>query len=315
MKSTFIAVIVFLAAFVIASPTAYAAESTFFGPIVPVECQSLCPCGYAAVLEVIRHLMNFAVTFGVIVVTIMLAWGGFLYILSAAKPESRSQANSLISGAVIGLLLVLGSWLIVDFIMRTLYSGPDGTAGKFGPWNSILAEKANFCIVAQDTKPLFGTLPFSQGPSTNPTNPDPNPNPPTTAGGTNCTSIPTSQLVTVDNYRLLASTAERYKAMKEAAAKDGITLVITSGYRSPEDQERAWKENGCSLVNGKAVCQTRTAAVPCSLGGTGSNHTRGTAVDIRLNGGVYDWLTRNASRFGFYNKLPNDLPHWSDTGR
>lgn len=175
MKGTLIAIIVFLGVFLIASPAAYAAESTFFAPIVPTECQS-CPCGYAGVLEIIRHLTNFAVSFGVIVVTIMLAWGGFMYIVSVANPENRRQANSLISGAVIGLLLVLGSWLIIDFIMRAAYSGPDGTEGKFGPWNSILAESADFCIVAKQTKPLFSGLDFS-GPSTNPTDADPNTNP------------------------------------------------------------------------------------------------------------------------------------------
>ena len=45
---------------------------------------------------------------------------------------------------IAGLVLVLGSWLIIDFIMRAAYSGPDGTEGKFGPWNSILAESADF---------------------------------------------------------------------------------------------------------------------------------------------------------------------------
>ncbi|MEK7099744.1 MAG: M15 family metallopeptidase, partial [Patescibacteria group bacterium] len=161
---------------------------------------------------------------------------------------------------------------------------------------------------------LFTGLPIGQNPSTNP-NATGTPSGGGGGGGANCTAIPESQLVTVDSYKLLAETATRYKAMKAAAAKDGVALIITSGYRSPADQEAAWNQNGCRLVNGKAVCSTRTAAVPCSLGGNGSNHTRGTAVDIRLNAGVYDWLARNASRFGFYNKLSNDLPHWSDTGR
>lgn len=155
----------------------YAAESTFFGPIVPAQCHS-CPCGFAGVLEIMRHLMNFAITFGVIVLTVVIAWGGFMYILSVANPENRRQANSLITGAIIGIVLVLSSWLIVDFVMRMLYSGAEGNAGKFGPWNSILAEDADWCIEPQKTSPLFGDLPFTpgQGPVVNPTDPDANPN-------------------------------------------------------------------------------------------------------------------------------------------
>lgn len=155
----------------------YAAESTFFGPIVPQECHS-CPCGFAGVLEIMRHLMNFAVTFGVIVLTVVIAWAGLMYILSATNPESRSKANGLITGAIIGIVLVLSSWLIIDFVMRTLYSGAEGNAGKFGPWNSILAEDADWCIEPQKTNPLFDSLPFTpgKGPVVNPTNPDANPN-------------------------------------------------------------------------------------------------------------------------------------------
>lgn len=156
----------------------YAAESTFFGPIVPEECHS-CPCGFAGILEIMRHLMNFAVTFGVVVLTTVVAYAGLMYIMSAANPENRRQANGLITGAIIGMVLVLSSWLIIDFVMRTLYSGADGTAGKFGPWNSILAENADWCIEPQKTNPLFDNLPFAPGPKVDPTNPAPNPNKPT----------------------------------------------------------------------------------------------------------------------------------------
>lgn len=157
---------------------ALAAESTFFGPIVPTQCQS-CPCGFAGVLEIMRHLMNFAVTLGVVVLTIMIAYAGLTYILSSANPENRSKANQMVTGAVIGIILVLCSWLIVDFVMRALYSGPDGTEGKFGPWNSILAEDADWCIEPVATNPLFNNLPFSpSGPQTTPAEPDTNPNTP-----------------------------------------------------------------------------------------------------------------------------------------
>jgi len=283
--------------------------------IVPEQCQA-CPCGFGGVLEIIRRVMNLAIVAAGIIATFTIIYAGFLFIASAANPESRKKASSMLLGAAIGLVLVLGAWLIIDAFMRFFYSGPNGNEGVWGPWNSIVAEEGEWCVVAKPQNSLFENLKIGQIPQTVETGPPPNPNPisPST-GGANCSALTNSELRTVDSYPLLASTAERYIAMKKAAEKDGITLIITSGYRSPTDQERAWRDNVCNLVNGKAVCQSRTAAVPCSLGGGGSNHTRGTAVDIRLNTGVYDWLVKNASRFGFYNKLPNDLVHWSDTGR
>ncbi|MEK7510892.1 MAG: pilin [Patescibacteria group bacterium] len=241
-----------LTAFTLATPVAFAAESTFFGPIVPTQCET-CPCGFAGVLEIMRHLMNFAVSFGVIVLTIMLAWGGFMYILSAANPESRSQANKVLTGAVIGMVLILSSWLIVDFVMRTLYSGPDGTQGKYGPWNSILAESADWCIVAGDTKPLFTLIPFSEGPSTSPTNPAPNPNQPGgvvgSAGCPSCVSL-TQQGLTCKSSN--SCTIDPGVAPKLAALKNSFsgTWTITEAYPPTVTHSNQCHRNGTCVDAG-----------------------------------------------------------------
>lgn len=133
------------------TPTASAAS--FFGPIVPEACQA-CPCGFGGVLDAMRNVMNLGIAIAVAVATIIIAWGGFLYIMSPANPESRSTANKMLINAAIGLLIVLSAWLIVDFVMKTLYSGPDGEAGKFGPWNTILTG-GDICVQSKATSPLF----------------------------------------------------------------------------------------------------------------------------------------------------------------
>lgn len=295
--------------------TAQAASATFFGPIVPPECN--CPGAapaFGCVLATIQNVINFGISIGIIAATLALAYAGFVWMTGGSNPEARNKGRTMLLNVFIGLVILLTAWLVVDFIMKKLYVGEDGSK-DFGPWNSILAAKeGDQCIVARNPSRIPG---FLGGVATGILGGGSNQLEPVTpsTGGGSCTAIPDSQLTTVDGYRLTINTAERYKAMKAAAAKDGITLVITSGYRSPDDQLKAWNDNGCSLVNNRAVCTKRTAAVPCSLGGNGSNHTRGTAVDIRLNPGVYTWLTQNAAKFGFYNKLSNDLPHWSDTGR
>lgn len=299
---------------------AFAAEAKFFGPLIPDECHcegqvdpnggtlTTAP-GWGCVLQVVQNGINLAISLGVIIATLFFVYAGFVWMTSGGNPGKIEQGRTMILNVIIGLVVLLSAWLIVDFIMKTLYND----SGEFGPWNAILSG-GSACLVARNPTPLTdgaveiitssGEV-FESG-ATSGTG---------TGGGGNCTPIPDSQLVTVDGYRLTPDTASRFTGMKNAAAQNGVNLIITSGYRSPDDQLRAWNNNKCQLVNGKAVCGVRTAAVPCSLGGGGSNHTRGTAVDIRLNPGVYNWLKQNASRFGFFNSLPNDLPHWSDTGR
>lgn len=302
---------------------AYAAEAHFFGPLIPDECNcegQVNPAGgtittapgWGCVLQVVQNGINLAISLGVIIATLFFAYAGFVWMTSGGNPGKIEQGRTMILNVIIGLVVLLSAWLIVDFIMKTLYND----SGEFGPWNAILSG-GSACLVAKIPTPITDgvvEIVTSDGGTTGGTG-GTGSTPVTNTGGGNCTAIPDSQLVTVDGYRLTADTASRFTGMKNAAAQNGVTLTITSGYRSPDDQLRAWNANGCKLVNGSAVCSVRTAAIPCSLGGGGSNHTRGTAVDIRLNPGVYTWLQQNASRFGFFNKLPNDLPHWSDTGR
>lgn len=303
-------------------PSFAASKPTFLGPIVPAEChcdnQTIQGDGasgtvttapdYGCVLQVIQNIINFGITLSILLSTIYLVITGFAFMTSGGSSEARSKAKTRFANVFIGLVVLLCAWLIVDFVMKTVYD-----AGKFGPWNSILAgapDQSDRCIVARQPSAITsGTVGIVTGVT-------PGTSVPSSGGSGSCSAIPDSQLVPIDSggHKLTPDAAQRFAAMKAAAAKDGITLSVSSAYRSPDQQLQAWNNNGCQLVNGKAVCATRTAAIPCSLGGGGSNHTRGTAVDITLNGNVYAWLTKNAAQFGFYNKLPNDLPHWSDTG-
>ncbi len=126
-----------------------------FGPIVPDVCK-ICPCGFGGVLAIIQNVVNFVIAISIIFATIIIAWAGGLYMLSATNPESRSQANKMLINAIVGICVVLSAWLIVDFVMKTLYGG------QFGPWNSILSDGGGeSCIQAKPTQPLFSGNVFS----------------------------------------------------------------------------------------------------------------------------------------------------------
>lgn len=138
--------IILLLALLLVLPMAAAAQ---FGPIVPEVCRT-CACGFGGVLAIVQNAINFIIGLSIIVATIIMVWAGGLYILSATNPESRSTANKMLINAAIGLLIVLSAWLIVDFVMKTLYGG------QFGPWNSILlGGSGDSCVVAKPTSRLF----------------------------------------------------------------------------------------------------------------------------------------------------------------
>lgn len=118
-------------------------------------CPADAPLSFGAVMEVVQKMVNAGISFGILIFVIMMAWGGFLFITSAVNPESRNTARKMLGNAALGLLIILSAWLMVDFVMKTLYN-PNASAGgtKFGPWNSILGD-GPACVLARTTLPLF----------------------------------------------------------------------------------------------------------------------------------------------------------------
>jgi hypothetical protein len=97
--------------------------------------------------------MNAMISVGVVAMVLVIAYAGFLFILTPTNPESRSKAKSVLGNAVIGFLIVLSAWIGVDFIMKLLYDG----GGKFGPWNKILTvTDTSICIEAVEPSKIAG---------------------------------------------------------------------------------------------------------------------------------------------------------------
>lgn len=278
-----------------------------FGPIVPEACKD-CACGFAGVLAIIQNLVNFVIALAVIVATIIIAWGGFLYILSPANPGNRSLANKMLINAAIGLVITLSAWLIVDFVMKTLYGGQQG------PWNSILYSATDdMCIQSKPQKGLFsGGIFTTPGPDTT-----------TGGGGSNCPAAARTDMVAFpasvtsgETEYATPQTVQNFMNMHAAAARDGITLLVVDGHRSEEEQVQLWNryQSGAGGV----------AARPCSQGGNGSNHNSGQAIDIAVgcsngnsncNTATYRWLKQNGAQYGFRNAIQSDPVHWSPSGR
>ena len=182
--------------------------------LVPEACRD-CPCGFAGVMGVVQNLVNVGISVGILLFVIILAWAGFLFIASATNPESRSKAKSMLINAAIGLMIILSAWLMVDFIMKALYSGPDGNAGEFGPWNSILTG-GDMCVTSFETRALFSGAITSTELTSRPTTPG------TPGGGPGSCRVPTSGACAYTNF-IAAFGSE------DVARQAGITCYGESG--------------------------------------------------------------------------------------
>jgi len=126
--------------------------------------------------------------------------------------------------------------------------------------------------------------------------------------------------------RLAPDTARDWRAMKAAAMKDGVLLLLVSGFRSIERQIaliRAKLERGDTI---ESILEVNAAP------GFSEHHT-GRAIDVATPGcrplteefersAAFEWLTEHAEAFGFRMPYGRENPygfgyepwHWSQLG-
>jgi len=167
-------VLLFLIGVFLLTPfSAFAANVNFFGPIIPdgTNGQPDCRCtaestGFAVdsapdwscVLATIQNAVAFGVTFILIIITFAIAYAGIMIMAQPNNVEHRNKAKSAVTNALLGLVIVLTAWLIVDFVMKAFYNQTKGEevlgSPKALPWNSIFSDDmsdASVCFKPQGT--------------------------------------------------------------------------------------------------------------------------------------------------------------------
>ena len=111
------------------------------------------------------------------------------------------------------------------------------------------------------------------------------------------------------------TTFDAYMAMREAALKDGIQLVISSALRTFNDQKWLWNGKWKASKGKSETAKVKDIMCYLSMPGT-SRHHWGTELDFNIcqtaywnteeGKSVYEWLCENAHKFGFYQPYNND---------
>ncbi len=135
---------------------AYAAIP-FFGPIIPQTAnQATCPAGWGMLMTVVNNIISLLITLAIVFVApIMIAYAGFLYVINPFSPNGIGRAKTILLNTILGIVIALAAWLIVDAVMAVLYN----PAAAGGTWYSLVSSGgAPFCLpqagsVSQPTAP------------------------------------------------------------------------------------------------------------------------------------------------------------------
>jgi hypothetical protein len=208
--------------------------------------------------------------------------------MTSGLASSKEAGKERIWGAVMGLLLALGSWILLNTINPNLLK----TDLKSLKDVTVTIE------LMDDTETL--TEAYTQSPL-----------PSTTVTGCSGKMVKTKNgIVVCDNI------LTNLEAMIAAAQKENLALT-GYGYRHAENQRQKRIQN----CNGNTTDRNAKCSPPTALPGY-SRHNAGLAVDFRCNNNPIDsrsspcfkWLQTNAATYKFYN-LPSEPWHWSIDGR
>lgn len=106
------------------------------GALIPVGCtdSESTPCGLTEAFQTIINFTQILLAMTGSVMILMFVYGGTMMIIGgAAKEEYITKGKDAIKAAVIGLIIILGAWLMINFTILALTKGEvGGTAQLFG---------------------------------------------------------------------------------------------------------------------------------------------------------------------------------------
>ncbi len=289
------------------------------GGIIPCGQSAANPCNSCDVVVLANTVIKWLIGITFMFFAVMAVITGVKLVMAGGNSGALSDAKEAFTNLFIGLIIVLGAWLFVDTLLRfVLEGGETGNIQGYGPWSQVKCiEETDPTITKMEIEEAEFEAEFvAEGGDS-----DIDSSGMPISGGSNCPVPAASSMVTIPtqytggrSIKIRPDILENFKRMHAAAKADGITLTITSGWRTEDMQVRLWnKYNGKSAV-----------AKPCSMGGGGSNHNSGVAVDMAIgcaktnsscSSPAYRWMKANGGRYGFNNALPRDTVHWSPSGR
>lgn len=105
--------------------------------IVPEKCQganAATECGICQLAELVKNILNAAIFLAVIAAACLFAWTGFKFLTERDNSGSRTAAKKMFWNVMLGLIIILAAWLIVNTIMSFMVKG--NLAGGL-PWNKL----------------------------------------------------------------------------------------------------------------------------------------------------------------------------------
>lgn len=76
--------------------------------------------------DVIVRIVQYVLGFVGVILLVMIIYGGFLYMTSAGNEEQAKRAKSVLTYAIIGIVIIAFAFIITEFVINALTGGENG---------------------------------------------------------------------------------------------------------------------------------------------------------------------------------------------
>ena len=77
-------------------------------------------CGWKELGPIVNELLSNILMLGIFIAILMIMYAGYVLVQGQGSPAARTQARNIFINIVIGMILLVGSYYIVEFILDTL---------------------------------------------------------------------------------------------------------------------------------------------------------------------------------------------------
>jgi len=109
--------------------------SAAYAQITPIALQN--PSNISDLGEFINRLIEFATAFVAVIAVLYLIISGFQYIMAGGDQKKVGAARSAIQNTIIGLVIVVGAFVVVKFVLINFL---DVKTSFFGDWQDRASE-------------------------------------------------------------------------------------------------------------------------------------------------------------------------------
>ena len=88
-------------------------------------------CNVCYIATVAQNVLNTAIFIMVFLSAVLFAWAGWKMLTAQGDTESYTAGKRIFGNVVLGLIIILAGWIVIDTLMKTMTNSP------FGPWNKI----------------------------------------------------------------------------------------------------------------------------------------------------------------------------------